>query len=180
MSEQEEISEHIHHAQEPFDKLVAGTMAIVAALLAIVSVAGQHFNTEKLLLQQKASDQWAYYQAKDIRRYTAQVAGDMLAQTKGDADVAKKYAQDSDRYRKQTTQIEDQAKDFEKERDRLGRQADFYHFGEVFLEIAIVFSSLAILVKRRMLYIGGLVAASIGVVISLYGWIEYGLIAHAA
>ena len=27
----------MHHAQEPFDKVVAGTMAIVAALLAVVS-----------------------------------------------------------------------------------------------------------------------------------------------
>jgi len=180
MPEQEEISEHIHHAQEPFDKVVAGTMAIVAALLAIVTVLGQHFNTEKLLLQQKASDQWAYYQAKDIRRYTAQIAGDMIGQIKGDAAVAEKYAQDSDRYRKQTAEIQDQARDFEKERDRLGKQADFYHFGEVFLEIAIVFSSLAILVKRRLLFIGGLVTASIGVIISLYGWIAYGLTAHAA
>jgi hypothetical protein len=43
--------------------LVAGNMAIVAALLAIVSVLGQHYNTEELLKQQESSDQWAYYQA---------------------------------------------------------------------------------------------------------------------
>ncbi len=74
MPAEQEVEEHIHHAHDPFDKTVAGTMAMIAALLAVVSVLGQHYNTEKLLNQQLISDQWAYYQAKDIRRYTAQVA----------------------------------------------------------------------------------------------------------
>ncbi len=179
MSEQEEIAEHVHHAQEPFDKVVAGSMAIIAALLAVVTVLGQHFNTEKLLMQQKASDQWAYYQAKDIRRYTAEVAGDMMGQIKADQTLAKKYARDSERYKSETAKIQDQARDFEKERDQLGKQADFYHFGEVFLEIGIVFSSLSILFKRRSLYAGGMGSALIGIAIALYGWIAYGLSGRA-
>src|SRR6201995_181688 len=101
MSAHEEVEEHVQHAHDPFDKAVAGTMAIIAACLAVVSVLGQHFNTEKLLEQQKASDQWAYYQAKDIRRYTAQVAGDFLKALKADPQVVAKYDQDSERYRKQ-------------------------------------------------------------------------------
>ena len=55
----------------PSTKWWRARMAIIAALLAVVSVLGQHFNTEKLSSQQKSSDQWAFYQAKDIRRYTA-------------------------------------------------------------------------------------------------------------
>src|ERR1700760_4783630 len=136
MPAEEEVEKHARHAHEPFDKLVAGTMAIIAAALAVVSVLGQHFNTEKLLTQQKASDQWAYYQAKDIRRYTAQETGDLLKILKSDPKVAAKYDQDSERYRKQTEDIQDQARDFEKERDKMGRQADFFHFGEVFLELS--------------------------------------------
>ena len=173
MSENEEISEHVHHAQEPFDKLVAGTMAIVAALLAIVTVLGQHFNTEKLLLQQKASDQWAFYQAKDIRRYTAQVASDVMSQMKADAKMASKYSDDSERYKKQTAEIQHHALDFEKERDGLGREADFYHFGEVFLEVAIVFSSLAILTKRKPMFIGGMISAVVGLAIAIYGAVRF-------
>ena len=173
MPENEEISEHVHHAQEPFDKLVAGTMAIVAALLAIVTVLGQHFNTEKLLLQQKASDQWAYYQAKDIRRYTAQVASDVMSQMKADAKFASKYSDDSERYKKQTADIQDQALDFEKERDGVGKEADFYHFGEVFLEVAIVFSSLAILTRRKPMFIGGMISAVVGLAIAIYGAVRF-------
>src|ERR1700683_2749370 len=98
MAEQEEVEEHVHHAKEPFDKLVAGTMAGVAAFLAIVSVLGQHFNTEKLLNQEKSSDQWAFYQAKDIRRYVADSTSDVLKQAKADPKLIEKYAADSERF----------------------------------------------------------------------------------
>jgi Domain of unknown function (DUF4337) len=179
MSAHDEVEEHIHHALDPFDKIVAGSMAIIAACLAIVSVLGQHYNTEKLLNQQMASDQWAYYQAKDIRRYTAQLAQDLLGQEKADPAVVKQYVQDSGRYRKQTAEIQDKAREFEKERDKVGHEADFFHLGEVFLELAIVLSSLSILLKRRPLFFGGLACALTGIVISACGYVLYGLTVHA-
>lgn len=167
MSAHEEVEEHVHHAQDPFDKTVAGSMAIIAALLAFVSVLGQHFNTEKLLNQQKASDQWAFSQAKDIRHYIAQVAGDSFTHTDADRQAAARYAQDASRYKNQTAQIQEKARDFEKERDITGRRADRFHFGEVFLEIAIVLSSLAILSRRRPLFVGGVASALAGILIAL-------------
>jgi hypothetical protein len=141
-------------------------MAIIAAFLAVVSVLGQHFNTEKLLNQQKASDQWAFYQAKDIRRYVAQVAQDSFAEMKADPQLAGKYAQDTNRYKRQTAEIQDKARDFERERDHTGRRADRFHLGEVFLEVAIVLSSLSILSRRRALFVGGVASALIGFTIA--------------
>ena len=170
MSAEEEVEEHVHHAHDPFDKLVAGSMAIIAALLAVVSVLGQHFNTEELLKQQQASDQWAFSQAKDIRRYSAQIASETLAAMKVDAKLQGKYAQDSSKYRQQHDQIQEQARDIEKERDASGRKANLFHFGEVFLEVAIVFSSLSILMKVRALFFGGIAAALAGIVIAATGW----------
>src|SRR2546423_12274242 len=108
MAVNEELEEHVHHAHDPFDKTVAGTMAIIAALLAVVSVLGQHFQAEELLNQQRASDQWAFYQAKDIRRYAAQVAEDTLAQLKGSsAAPIRKYVEDEKRYLKQRAEIQE-------------------------------------------------------------------------
>lgn len=166
MPANEEVEEKIHEAHNPFDKTVAGSMAIIAALLAVVSVLGQHFTTEQLLLQQQASDQWAYYQAKDIRRYAALVAHDTFAQMKGDSRAINRYAQDSERYKKQSGEIQDKAREFERDRDKNGREALRFHFGEVFLEVAIVLSSLSILMKRRVLFTAGAASALIGVVIS--------------
>jgi Domain of unknown function (DUF4337) len=179
MAANEEVEEHVHHAQDPFDKRVAGTMAIIAALLAIVSVAGQHFNTEKLLSQQQASDQWAFSQAKDIRRYMAQVAGQMLAQVKADPAAVKQFATDADRYKRDTEKQRESARELEKERDKMGHEADFFHFGEVFLELAIVLSSLSILTKRRPLFLGGAVCAIAGFAVAIYGWTVFGLSSHA-
>ncbi len=170
MSAEEEVEEHVQHARNPFDKTVAGTMAITAALLAVVSVLGQHFNTEKLLNQQFASDQWAYYQAKDIRRYTSQVAQDTLHGLKADAGTVKKYADDEHKYKNQAAAIQDKAHEFEKERDKVGTKADYFHIGEIFLELSIVFSSLSILMKVRPLFLAGAAAAIVGIVISIVAW----------
>ena len=68
-------------------------MAIIAAVLAVVSVLGHIATTEELLNQQKASDQWAYYQAKSIRRYTSEFAGDLFASLKNEA-MSKQYVRE--------------------------------------------------------------------------------------
>ena len=165
MSVTEELHEQSEHAKDPFDKRVAATMAIIAATLAIVSVLGHIATTEELLLQQKASDQWSYYQAKSIRRYESEVARDMFAALKNDAKSGE-YTKNVERYRKDDEEIQKQAQEFENESHMRGRQALRLHFGEVFLEISIVFASLAILTKRGILWyaaiIGGLAGAVIG------------------
>jgi hypothetical protein len=163
MAEHEEIEEHIHHAQEPFDKVVAGSMAIIAALLAVVSVLGQHFNTETLLNQQESSDQWAFYQAKNIRLYSAQVGQDILTQMKATPDAIGKYAKDRERYKKDLEDIQNEAKNFKKESEVAEAKSKRFHGGEVFLEIGIVLSSLAILTKRKSFYFGGAIFALCGV-----------------
>lgn len=167
MSAHEEVEEHIHHAHDPFEKTVAGTMAIIAALLAVVSVLGQHFNTEKLLAQGKASDQWAYSQAKDIRHYVAEATRDSLKDLRPGSAMVSTYDQDAKKYKKQAADIQDKARDLEKERDRYGDKADRFHFGEVFLEVAIVLSSLSILTKRPLFFWGGVAAAIGGLVIGV-------------
>src|SRR5580693_10481497 len=105
MSVSEELHEQSEHAKDPFDKRVAATMAILAATLAIVSVAGHITTTEELLLQQKASDQWSYYQAKSIRRYESEVARDMFAGMKLN-DQSAQYQKNSEKYKKDDEEIQ--------------------------------------------------------------------------
>jgi hypothetical protein len=162
MSEHEQVEEHVHHAKEPFDKVVAGSMAIIAAFLAVVSLLGQHFNTEMLLAQQKSSDQWAFYQAKNIRRYSAQMGRDLMTQMKAPPESIDKYVKDGDKYDKDMKDITKEAQEFEKERDDADAKAKRFHIGEVFLEISIVLSSLAILTRQRIAYYGGAILALVG------------------
>jgi hypothetical protein len=165
----EELGEQAHHAQEPFDKRVAVTMAIIAALLAIVSVAAHIYATEELLAQQKASDQWAYYQAKDIRRYDSEIAQDFLKALKSDSagERLKHYGDNAAKYDRDRAEIQDTARELEAERDVKGRQALRLEAGEIFLEIGIVFASLAILTKRALGWYGSILTAFAGAVIAL-------------
>jgi hypothetical protein len=161
MSVEEELQEHTEHAKQPFDKKVAATMAILAALLAVVSVLGHIMTTEELLLQQRASDQWAYYQAKSIRRYQSEVARDLFAGMKL-SDQSTQYQKNAEKYRKDDEEIQKEAQGLEQESHLRGRQALRLHFGEVFLEFSIVFASLAILTKRPLLWYVAIAGGAVG------------------
>jgi hypothetical protein len=165
MSAAEELQEEIEKAKEPFDKKVAATMAILAAFLAVVSVLGHIMTTEELLLQQKASDQWSYYQAKSIRRYQSEVARDLFAGMKLN-DQSTAYQKNSEKYRKDDEDIQKEAQGLEQESRLHGRQALGFHFGEVFLEFSIVLASLAILTKRRFLWYSCILSGTIGAVVA--------------
>ena len=165
MTETEELHEHAEHAKDPFDKRVAATMAILAAGLAVVSVLGHITTTEELLNQQKASDQWAYYQAKNIRRYQSEVARDLFAGMKL-GDKSEEYNQNADKYRKDDEEIQKEAGALENESHLRGHQALRLHFGEVFLEISIVLASLAILTKRWIVFWAAIGGGAAGVVIA--------------
>jgi hypothetical protein len=141
-------------------------MAIVAAVLALVSVYGQVATTQELLLQTKASDQWAYYQSKSIRRYQSEFARDLFGSNAAGAAAAKKYDANIARYQNDTEQIQAKARELEHESESRGQQALRLHFGEVFLEIAIVFSSLALLTRRTYFWSAGVVIAIGGAAIS--------------
>lgn len=165
MSAAEELKEHAEHASSGFDRRVAVTMAVIAATLAIVSVLGHLSATEELLNQQKASDQWAFYQAKSIRRYTSDVAKDVLTALSKPED-AEKYAKNAERYQDEGEKIKKDAEEFEHESHLAGRKALRLHLGEIFLEVAIVFSSLAILSKRELVFLMAVGSAVTGLIIA--------------
>jgi hypothetical protein len=165
MSTEEELQESAEHAHNPFDKRVAATMAIIAAALAIVAVAGQLAVTEELLNQQKASDQWSYYQAKSIRRYQSEFAHDLFASLKNEA-MSEQYTKNAEKYRHDDEEIQKEAQGLERESHVKGSEAHRLHFGEVFLEISIVFGSLAILTKRSALWYSSIVLGLVGVAVA--------------
>src|SRR5947209_8776023 len=79
MSEFEELKEGVEHAMHD-ERLVpvSFTMALLAVLVAIATLMGHRAHTEELLLQTKASDTWAEYQAKNIRGNMHELMAGML------------------------------------------------------------------------------------------------------
>lgn len=169
MSVEEELHEHAEHAKDPFDKRVAVTMAIIAAMLAVDGVMAHLLTTEELLLQQKASDQWSYYQAKSIRRYDSEVASDVFKgiHTEATEPFIEKYKKAAEKYKQDDEEISKEAKGLEAESHTKGAQAQRLDYGEVFLELGIVFASMAILTKRNTIWFASIGSALVGLVIAL-------------
>src|SRR5437763_10869186 len=64
LSELHENAEHAKH--DPSLAPVTLTMAVLAVLVATASLLGHRSSVEEVVLQNKVTDQWAFYQAKNI------------------------------------------------------------------------------------------------------------------
>lgn len=162
-------------AHDPILRPVAISMAILAVLVAIVALLGHRAHTDELLLQDKATDSWAHYQAKSIRRHSDAVFLDQISifnvQDPGEAaKIKQKYADEQARYAKQEEEIEKEARELEKEGSQIRSQADRFDLGEVLLESALVVTSITLLTHKRMFWYLGLLLASMGVVIAATGF----------
>lgn len=173
MSEElQELHEHAQHgAHNPEMAPVSLTMAILAVLVAIVTLLGHRMHTEEVVLQTLANDQWAYYQGKDTRLHTDQkligMAGFLpssdssktaawLESTKAEAN---KYADDKDK-------IQHDAREKEAEATIARRRADRFDLGEVFLEVALVITSITLLSGRRVFWWLGMASGLIGIIVA--------------
>lgn len=170
-----ELHEHAEHAKHnPSLAPVTLTMAVLAVLVATVSLLGHRTATEEVILQNKVTDQWSYYQAKNIRRHTDELFADLTAviATK-DAEAAsklqEKYRAEADRYRDEQKELDAKARELEQEAELAHHKTDRFDLGEVFLEIALVITSITLLSGRRLFWYLGLLFGSSGVVVALTG-----------
>jgi hypothetical protein len=163
----EKTQEHIHeHAHESGEKWVLGvalSTAILAAIAAIASLlAGQHIN-EAMISQIKASDHWAYYQAKGIKAGVLAAKMDILAaegrpSVKDAADKAKaaQYVKDQEDISKEATGLEQEAGEHLERHERLASAVTLFQIG-------IAVSAIAVLTKRRAFWYVGLAFGGAGV-----------------
>jgi hypothetical protein len=177
MSEElNELKEHAEHAKEdPTLAPVSVTMAILAVLVAVVTLLGHRAHTEEVVLQAKASDQWAYYQAKNIRRHEDEIFSDMASvQTTTDsaalAKLHEKYSNEASRYKDDQKEIEDKAKELEAEVATERNRADRFDLAEVFLEVGLVITSITLLSGRKLFWMFGILMGLIGIVVAGTGF----------
>src|SRR5712692_9429343 len=67
-----------HDALERFRTMAAIAIAVLAMVLAIASLGGEDATKEMINSNIRASDTWAFYQAKNIRQTANQLAADEL------------------------------------------------------------------------------------------------------
>lgn len=175
--ELDELKEAAERAKERRDLApVSLTMAILAVLVATVTLLGHRAHTEEILQQTRATDQWSYYQAKNMRRNNLEALDDVLTaleDTKAEraAQVQKRFHEEIDKYRDQQKEIQDEARGLEAEVQHASRRADRFDLGEVFLEIALVVTSITLLTDRRAYWYFGLVLAVVGLGFAVSGFL---------
>jgi hypothetical protein len=173
--ELQELREQAEHAKEdPSMTPISVTMAVLAVVVAAVSLLGHRSHTEEVILQNKASDHWAFYQAKNIRRHTDELFADItsVVATKDAAQTTQlhdKYLAEATRYRDEQKDLDAEAHKLEQETELAGKRADRYDLGEVFLEIALVITSITLLSRRRAFWHAGMVLGVVGVVVAATG-----------
>jgi Domain of unknown function (DUF4337) len=168
----QELHEHAAHAaHNPSMAPVSLSMAILSVAVAIVTMLGVRSHTEEVTLQSRANDQWAYYQAKDIRLHMDKDIAD-LESFVNTSDPAKAVAArqanlaEADKYRKQIDDLQADAKRLEEETNLQSRRGDRYDFGEIFLEVALVITSITLLSGKRMFWHAGIVLGLVGVLVA--------------
>jgi len=179
MSEElNELHEHAEHAKhDPSLAPVTLSMAVLAVLVATVSLLGHRSGTEEVILQNRVTDQWAYYQAKNIRRHTDELFADLTSviATKdagGAAKLGEKYRIEAERYRDEQKELDASARELEKEFELTHRKTDRFDLAEVFLEIALVITSITLLSGRRLFWRLGLVLGAAGILLAASTWIS--------
>lgn len=187
-----EHAEHAEHAHGPFDKRVAVSVAIVAAVLAGISMLGHRQHNRVLQLtaeanihHTQATDVWGEYQAVNVRDHGYEFTGGVLnevvkAEPKYAAGLKPFIDKADEQHKKYETRLpklkadaEDhvkQAKGKFEESHHAHLQADRLDYGHLGAEIGIVLCSLALLTKRRVFWFAGLGATVLGIalVVSAY------------
>jgi len=147
---------------------VSLTMAIVAVLVATVSLLGHRAHTEEILLQNEVTDKWAYYQAKNLRRNNLEALHDVLGTLEGKNEKAEqvnqRFEKDIDRYKDDQKEIQNEAHTLENELKHETSRANRFDLGEVFLEIALVITSITLLTGRKHYWWLGMGFAVAGII----------------
>jgi hypothetical protein len=167
-----ELQEHAEHAKhDPTLAPISVTMAVLAVLVAVVSLLGHRAHTEEVVLQARSSDQWAFYQAKNIRRHTDELFIDLTsAEATTDAaalgKLREKYSGEAARYKEEQKGIEEKANEMEAEVGHERNRADRFDLAEVFLEVGLVITSITLLSGRRIFWYLGILLGVVGIVVA--------------
>ena len=165
-----ETSEKAHGAGE---RTIGLTMAIAAALLAVVTMMGHRMHTEEVVLQTKTADGWAFYQAKDSRFHLYSTDAQLAALTgPGGTTIAETWNRKAEDERRQAEDIRKDTERLDEETRTTARRATFFDAAEICLEVSIVLCSIALLTGARLFWGISFVSTAIGAGIGLVGFLR--------
>ncbi|WP_243688167.1 DUF4337 domain-containing protein [Geotalea toluenoxydans] len=162
------------------------TTIILAVCATLSTFKGGAFSTRSVMSQTQASDQWAFYQSKSIKGYLYEMQKEKLElEFKADngrmpltlaADYGQKietYTNKIAKYEEEKTAIQKDAKRFEKIRDDAQKHSQAFGLAVIFLQIAILLSSVAALMKKKYVWLIGSAVGVVGIAYFINGFFLY-------
>ena len=185
-----------NQAAESFRNRAALMIAIMAAILAVGGLGGGNATDDMIENNIKASDTWAFYQAKNVRqtmyriereKLAAEIAADGApagpARTAAEARL-KAYDSTIARYDSEPDpeapgdltrgegkkELSARAKSYEVAFDEAAQRDNNFDFAEVLLQLALVLGSVAILAVNRWVLITSAVLGALGLLLTINGF----------
>ena len=182
------MSEHglPHHAENPEQKRVGIFIAVLAVIMAIISAATNQQANEIIVKEVKASNGFAWYQAKRQRSYANELELQRIefslagtpaeAQRKLlEAQKAKLTSKNAE-YETENKGILDTAKGDQTAATTASHRHHWFEFSEICLHIAVVLCSLVLLTEQKIFLRLGIVVTLAGFLLA--GYAQFGNHAH--
>lgn len=174
------------------DRWIGVFIGVLAVLLAICSMGGGNAAQDATLKNIEASNTWAFFQAKNMRRHVLRVQADELSlrlktepnlSAEGRAAIEEKLSA----YKKQDEiltsdpekpvdaregldQLFEKGKRLEAERDLAMRKGPYFDYAQALLQIAIVLASVSLIIKGSFLLAVSALLGAAGAILTLNGF----------
>jgi hypothetical protein len=181
-----------NQAAETFRNRAALMIAIMAAILAVGGLGGGNATDDMIGNNIKASDTWAFYQAKNVRQTMYKIEAEKLKTSLAAGLVApserpsaearlKEYEATIARYDSEPDpkdpskgegkkELSATAKSYEAAFEQAAQRDDNFDFAEVLLQLALVLGSVAILAVNRWILITSAALGTLGALLTLNGF----------
>jgi hypothetical protein len=136
--------------------------------------------------QTQASDQWSFYQAKSVKGNIYEIEKEKLElelramDSKATQGVREEYRKKIDEYGKKIARydgeksvIQNEAKHYEQIRDDAQKHSQTFGIAVIFLQIAILLSSIAALIKKKLVWVLGMALGVVGIVYFVNGFLLF-------
>lgn len=159
-------------------------MTVIFAVCATLSTfKGGGYSTRSVMSQSQASDEWAFYQSKSIKSYMYQMQKENLELKlldfpkstpleiiKNYQEKIADYTKKIEKYEQEKTELQAKAKQLETVRDESQKHSQAFGMAIIFLQISILLSSIAGLLKKKLIWYGGIATGLVGLFYFLDGF----------
>lgn len=182
-----------NEAADKFRNRAALLIAVLAAVLAVGGLGGGNATDDMVASNIKASDTWAFYQAKNVRQTMYEIEAEKLKAALAAGSVApaerpaaearlKDYESTIARYDSEPDpkdptkgegkkELSAQAQAYEAAFDEASARDNNFDFAEVLLQLALVLGSVAILAVNRWILVLSVVLGTLGALLTLNGFL---------